>query len=246
MGSGLPVGHEKYKPFVVDVENALATFGDVNFIDHGGQLLVEDADGDPYLEIVEPPNEGERQQWEVYRVPMERFQVVEQDRRVYLVGESWRPDWPGALSTRDEWFHKDMESTAEHEGVELQELRGWFCSEDPAVRARGYLAVAAVHGWVNFDQYPLRLSEFEVHERYGEEAPEMKIKLDNMDKDDGTVTVYCDDKAAAIHDQSIEGSMWEAPGDLDVAYACICDRPGLVEALEADGYEVNTEDYDAP
>lgn len=74
----------------------------------------------------------------------------------------------------------------------------------------------------------------------------MKIALDNMDKDDGTVTVYCEDRQAAIDDQSIEGSMWEAPGDLDVAYACICDRPGLVEALEADGYEVDTSEYSPP
>lgn len=74
----------------------------------------------------------------------------------------------------------------------------------------------------------------------------MKIALDNMDKDDGTVTVYCDDQQAAIDDQSIEGSMWEAPGDLDVAYAVICDRPGLVEALEADGYEVDTSEYSPP
>lgn len=246
MGSGLPVGHPKYKPFVVDVENALATFGDVNFIDHGGQLLVRDADGDPYLEVIEPPNENERQVWTIYRVGVERFQTVEQDRQVYLVGEAWRPDWPGALSTRDEWFHKHLDSIADHEGVELQELRGWFCSEDPKDRARGYLAVAAVHGWVEFDQYPLELSEFEVHQRYGEEPPAMKIKLDNLDHDDGMVTVYCEDRQAAIHDQSINGSNWEAPEDLTAAYAVIGDDPDLVDQLEGEGYEVDASDYCPP
>ena len=71
----------------------------------------------------------------------------------------------------------------------------------------------------------------------------MKIKLDNLDKDDGTVTVYCDDKPAAVHDQSIDGAMWEAPADLDVAYACISDRPGLVADLKEEGYEVDTSAY---
>lgn len=71
----------------------------------------------------------------------------------------------------------------------------------------------------------------------------MKISLDNLDHEDGMVTVFCVDREAAIHDQSIEGSRWEAPGDLDVAYAIICDRPGLVEALEADGYEVDVTEY---
>ena len=74
----------------------------------------------------------------------------------------------------------------------------------------------------------------------------MQIKLDNLDHDDEMVTVYCDDQEAAILDQSIDGSMWEAPGDLDVAYAVICDREGLVEELEADGYEVDTSDYSPP
>jgi hypothetical protein len=74
----------------------------------------------------------------------------------------------------------------------------------------------------------------------------MKISLDNLDHDDGMVTVYCDDKQAAIDDQSIDGSLWEAPGDLDVAYAVILDRPGLITELRADGYEVNIQNYVEP
>ncbi len=167
MSSGLPVGHQKYKPFSVDVANALATFGDVDYLNCGGQLLVRDADGDPYLEVIEPPTEGDPK-WTIYRVTPERFQVVEEDRQLYLVGIEWKPDWPGSLSTRDEWFHKDMANIAEHEGVELQELRHRFCSEDPVERSRGYLAVASVWGWEEFDSYPLRLTMHEAHERYGQ------------------------------------------------------------------------------
>jgi len=246
MSSGLPVGHEKYKPFVVDVKNAEATFGDVNFIEHGGQLLVKDADGDPYLEVVVPPEEGGPERWTIYRVTPERLQVVEWDRKLYLVDHPWLPDWPGSLESRDEWFHKHLEDVADQEGIELQELRRRFCSESGAERAMAYIAVAAVHGWHEFDQYPLRLTEFEVHTRYGEEPPAMKISLKNQEQEQGHVTAYCADPAAALHDQSIGDAQWEAPGDLDVAYAVLTDRPGLVEELEDEGYEVDTSDYCAP
>ncbi len=74
----------------------------------------------------------------------------------------------------------------------------------------------------------------------------MKITLDNMDKDDGSVTVYCDDQEAALHDQTIEGSRWEAPGDMNVAYACIMDRIDLLEVLKAEGYEVDDSEYVSP
>ncbi|NIT79624.1 MAG: hypothetical protein GWN58_33240 [Anaerolineae bacterium] len=174
MGSGLPVGHEKYKPFSVDVSRAAATFGDVDFINHGGQLLVPDADGDFYLEVIEPPTDDEARhgdwlpdaKWTVYRVTPERFQVVERDRQVYLVCAEWKPDWPGALSTRDEWFHEHLDNIAESMDMELAELRRWFCSVAGAERAMAYIAVAEHWGWCNFDHYPLKLTMHEVHERY--------------------------------------------------------------------------------
>ena len=74
----------------------------------------------------------------------------------------------------------------------------------------------------------------------------MKIKLDNLDHTDGMVTVYCADRQAALDDQTIEGSLWEAPSDLNVAYAIITDRPGLITVLRSDGYEVDICDYVEP
>jgi hypothetical protein len=74
----------------------------------------------------------------------------------------------------------------------------------------------------------------------------MKIALDNLDHDDGMVTVYCSNQKAAIEDQTIDGCRWEAPGDLDVAYAVLCDRPGLITELRAEGYEVDITDYVEP
>lgn len=69
----------------------------------------------------------------------------------------------------------------------------------------------------------------------------MKIKLDNMDKEDGSVLVIAEDADEAREDQSIEGSHWECDGDF--AYAIISDRPGLVAALEKEGYEVDTDEF---
>lgn len=74
----------------------------------------------------------------------------------------------------------------------------------------------------------------------------MKIRIANEGHCDGMVTVECDDVEAAIHDQSIEGTHWEAPRDLDIAYAVIMDRPGLLASLRAEGYEVDDEWYVEP
>jgi hypothetical protein len=71
----------------------------------------------------------------------------------------------------------------------------------------------------------------------------LKIKLDNLADEDGLVTVYAADYEHALYDQTIRGSSWEAPADMDVAYASISDEPNLVVKLEADGYEVDADDY---
>lgn len=74
----------------------------------------------------------------------------------------------------------------------------------------------------------------------------MNIKLDNLDRDDDSVLVTCDDQDAARDDQSVEGSHWECPSDMNIGYAIIGDRPDLVEALEKDGYEVDDSEYCPP
>jgi len=85
----------------------------------------------------------------------------------------------------------------------------------------------------------------EIESAYGD-PDAMKIKLDNLDRDDDSVLVTCEDKEAARDDQSIEGSHWECPRDMEGAYAVISDRPGLVEALEKEGYDVDASNYCPP
>lgn len=77
----------------------------------------------------------------------------------------------------------------------------------------------------------------------------MVVRLDNQGDDHheyGHVLVECDDRDAAISDACIDGSTWETPRDMNVAYASLMDRPTLVQELEAEGYEVDTSCYSPP
>lgn len=85
----------------------------------------------------------------------------------------------------------------------------------------------------------------DIESSYGDpDAPE--IKLDNMDRDDGSVLVTCEDSSVKEEHQSIAGSSWEAPSDMNGAYAVITDEPGLVAKLEKEGYNVDSSEYCEP
>jgi hypothetical protein len=74
----------------------------------------------------------------------------------------------------------------------------------------------------------------------------MKIKLDNMDRDDWTVLITCENQKDAKDDQSVAGAAWEAPGDMDIAYTIAGDHPTLLTELEAEGYDVDSSEYSPP
>lgn len=71
----------------------------------------------------------------------------------------------------------------------------------------------------------------------------MKMKIKLTDTDDGMVMCWCDDREAALFDQSIRGTHWEGPSDIQGAYAVIMNEPDLVAKLEKDGYEVDDSEY---
>lgn len=73
----------------------------------------------------------------------------------------------------------------------------------------------------------------------------LPIRLDNLDREDGTVLVLCDYPEAAREDRSIDGTHWEV-SDGTLAYAITFDRPGLVAELQAEGYDVDTSEYSEP
>lgn len=73
-----------------------------------------------------------------------------------------------------------------------------------------------------------------------------RIKLDNLDDREGCVMIDAESKILAVHDQSIAGCHWEAPDDMDGAYAMPLDHPDLLDELKKESYEINDDEYSPP
>jgi hypothetical protein len=78
-----------------------------------------------------------------------------------------------------------------------------------------------------------------------DKAP-FKIRLDNLGDRHGCVMIYCSSQILAKHDQTIAGSRWECPSDMDIAYAMPPDSPDLLEELKKEGYEIDDSQYSPP
>jgi hypothetical protein len=96
-----------------------------------------------------------RQRFKVYRIILDQLE---------------RKQLPDGDSTIDDWF--DLYSVARSAGVTHESLVDGFSSADPVDRYWAYDAVGRYHGWDNFDQYPLDLSEKELRAR--EDAQDAK------------------------------------------------------------------------
>ncbi len=77
--------------------------------------------------------------------------------------------------------------------------------------------------------------------------PRIPVRLRNGEDDDGSAVITCAAGALAIDRRVLGGPWeeWEAP-DEDGVYVVVQDEPGLVAALTAEGYDVDTEGYRAP
>lgn len=73
----------------------------------------------------------------------------------------------------------------------------------------------------------------------------LRVRLEPSEDDDA-VLVFAEDREAAIEDQSVMGSNWEAPGDMDEAYAIISNQDDLPGALRAEGYIVDDSEWTPP
>jgi hypothetical protein len=153
------------------VPEPIATYGDVDFLKYGGQLLLPNRDeiGNPYLEVIEPPTENLDTTWVIYRFDVDRLKKVIVKRTYHLVPFGYEPaTWPHPVRMYNEWFVDSLPNVAESMDCPEEELITDLCSEKPEERARAYIMLGEYHGWENFDSYPLHLSEHEAHERYGQ------------------------------------------------------------------------------
>lgn len=153
----------------------LANLGDTNFLEYGGVLLFQDEDPDleyseEWGEIIEPPEDTDTDEgpWRVWRFDIEQLRHVvdEETGKVFLVHSGWDESAPPSVYA--EWVSGYVESTAAALGWDPEELRGWFCSDNPVDRLLAWSETGKIHGLDNLDGYPLKLSQHEVYSRYGQ------------------------------------------------------------------------------
>lgn len=153
-------------------------------------------------------------------------------------GDEWLSEVNEAARAREGWYHWVCLPGCLPES----EAIGPFTSRDDA--------------WVDacdWHEIPISIeisSEWELFNEDGNCAPD----VDYWQRGAwfATVIVYCHDKARAESDQTIDGSGWECPRDMDTAYAVLtisgaagedpCDAfDALVASLKAGGYDVSVD-----
>lgn len=116
----------------------VGTIGDVNPVDYGGGVVLEDGVGVCSVEWYEPLDEDDdgSDVW-VYRVDIDHG--VE--------------DW------------MELNAVARTSGLDVAELTAGFDSKDPVTRARAWWTLACHYGWHELDSYPDRLTYAEAEAR---------------------------------------------------------------------------------
>jgi len=150
---------------------SIGTVGDVNPLDYDGGYVYEDTTGVYPAELEYVRNvsgtEDENGPWEVYRWPLDRYEMVDAGGDTLLVpfGFGSRSDLPHPLANYDAWFNDDISQVASYVGSNVAEMRASLCSDNPMERAWVYLDLATCHGFENFDSYPLDYSDREELEK---------------------------------------------------------------------------------
>ena len=106
----------------------------------------------------------------LFRFSLDKLKRVRdpEGREVYIVSDNYDESWSHALHQYEEWFIKDLPGVASSMGTTRDELEDAFVSDDPNDRAWAYESIGRYHGFENLDGYPLRLSEEELEDRWGD------------------------------------------------------------------------------
>ena len=146
--------------------------GDVNPIEHGGYFIFTDATGvyDPEAELLTRLNDyGDgKGWWEVRRFTLTKCSFVGgilSDNQFHPDHAAWfaKPESEKATRPQDTTY---LSFVADCTGITVEELIQFLTSDDLAKRAEAYRQIGDVHGWDNFDSYPLTLTRDEVEARY--------------------------------------------------------------------------------
>jgi len=155
--------------------NIIANLGDVNYIDYGGLLIVDNGGGPQgWLIEVDDSDSGGGWQWEktakwmLYRFDIEKFKIATDESGSYLVPDSYQPEW-GPASKYEEWFADKLGDVAGSSGLPDQDLISDLTSDDPVVRGGAYREIIGYFGAHEFDSYPETYNAKEIHALFGEE-----------------------------------------------------------------------------
>lgn len=142
-----------------------------------------------------------------------------------------------------EWFSSDLASVMN--SCDHPTIAEDLCSPDVKARARAYASLAGYHGNYEFDQYPQDVTPSQA-KNWPDLDGKAEVRISTNDEDTGYVTLYCDDVEAARDDGSVlDGqSRWEISNDL--AYTTVQECTNLKEALEAEGYDVDSSEWSPP
>jgi hypothetical protein len=148
----------------------IANLGDAHPIDHGGLFVSIDTTGvyAPEAELLVSPDDDSGE-WTVYRFSLDQCTFVAgvlSDNKFHPDHAAWfaKPEAERANRPQDTTYLSNVASCM---GMDLDQLREWFCSANPIERAMAYQAVGDYHGFENLDGYPLTFKDrSEVEARY--------------------------------------------------------------------------------
>jgi hypothetical protein len=136
------------------------------FIDESGHY-------EPEVEIADEAGDD---RYKLYRVELKRYKTVIVDDTRYMVPADYQTSWPSPASAYQPWFYEDLGSVADSAGTDRETLIEQLCSDDPVERLHAYMDLAGYHGWYEFDQEPLDLTQEELDERWDQDEPEPGLR----------------------------------------------------------------------
>jgi hypothetical protein len=125
----------------------LGVVGDINFLDYGGTLIVENQgsiDGWHF----EPNSEDESIVY-LNQFTIESFKMVGDvdTQKDYCVLAGYTNDWVGNPSGREEWWVEELEDACKSYGVTVAEFYDCLLSDNPLKRAHAYDVIGSYHGY---------------------------------------------------------------------------------------------------
>lgn len=146
----------------------IANLGDASPFDYGGYFVYVDGDR-PQAELLEVlDTDDEKSEYHVYRFDLDRCTCtngVLSDNPFHPDHSVWfAPSEAEKLARPQDG--RGLDAIADFCGMDIDELRAAFCSENVIERAHAWRTVGEYHGWDELDQYPLTLTRAECTRRY--------------------------------------------------------------------------------